>query len=222
MPHFMWDGGIRNLDVMPIAPFTHPNEMGMELKTVIERVEENNSYKPLLRAAYQSEKVNEAKILLPLSQFMLQLVSDQSKYDRVRRGNEKFNELEKQGYEIFKMNCANCHQEPLFTNQSFGINRISHSSQDLGRFQITQNPKDSFYFKIPTLRNVALTYPYMHDGSIKTLTDVLDAYNNINPVTNPEFPKFYLDNKQKQALLAFLQTLTDYKFISNLNHSEPR
>jgi len=207
---FMWDGGITHLDVMPIAPITDVNEMDLPLGLAIERIKENKQYQPLFQKAYNDTTINEKTVLFALSQFMLSLVSDQSKYDDVRRGKSNFNKLEKQGYTLFQSNCSKCHSEPLLTNNHFEYNGLAVNDTDLGRFRITQLQKDTHHFKVPSLRNVALTYPYMHDGSFSNLDQVLNAYKL----------KFQLQNQDVDALRAFLHTLTDHKFISNLNHGE--
>jgi len=222
MPRFMWDGGIRHLDVLSIAPFTDTTEMGMTLPAVLERVRENPEYESYFNQAYGTFDVDESRVLLPLSQFMLSIISDQSKYDRVRRSQDQFTPIEQKGYELFKTNCSTCHQEPLLTRNDFQRNGITNNGSELGRFRITQLPQDSFAFKVPTLRNVELTYPYMHNGRIRTLKEVLDAYNNADRSHAPNLPTFHLDENQKEALIAFLKTLTDYRMISNLNLSEPR
>jgi len=222
MPNFMWDGGIRHLDVMPIAPLTDSTEMGMTLPLVLERVKENEEYKTLFMNAYGKFEVSETSVLLPLSQFMLSIISDQSKYDRVRRSQDKFTANESNGYQIFKKNCSSCHQEPLFTRNDFQKNGITFNGEELGRFRITQILEDSFYFKVPTLRNVELTYPYMHDGRFRTLEEVLEAYNQVDRNHAPNLPEFNLNTIEKEQLIAFLKTLTDYSLISNHKLSEPR
>jgi cytochrome c peroxidase len=195
---------------MPIAPITDVNEMDLPLGEAIERIRENKQYHNLFKKAYGDTIINEKTVLFALSQFMLTLVSDQSKYDDVRRGKTNFNQIESKGYQVFKNHCVKCHSEPLLTNNQMEYNGLTVKSKDLGRFRITQTLKDTFHFKVPSLRNVALTYPYMHDGSFSNLDQVLKAYQT----------KFQLENHDLEALRAFLNTLTDHKFISNLNHAE--
>lgn len=221
MNSFMWDGGIRHLDVISIAPLTDTTEMGLTLKEVVQRVKEQNKYEKLFKEAYGSDSINEHRILLSLSQFMLQLISDQSKYDKVRRGTERFTQDEQRGYELFKVNCSSCHQEPLMTNHQFKSNGIPKNS-DPGRYRITQIEADKGLFKVPTLRNVELTYPYMHDGSIYSLQEVIESYNEVDRTTHPEIPQFQFNSTQIDQLVAFLKTLTDYSFISNHSYSEIR
>lgn len=220
MKNFMWDGGIRNLDVMSIAPLTDSNEMGLTLKDVVRRVSQKDKYRQLFKNAYGSDSIDEYRILVSLSQFMLQLISDNSKYDRVKRGQATFNSDEKAGYELFKGNCGNCHQEPLFTHHQFERNGVVHNQDDPGRYRITQLEEDRGKFKVPTLRNIELTYPYMHDGSILTLTDVIQGYNNVDRNLNPNVPNFHLDSIETNQIMAFLKTLTDYTFISKYEFAE--
>ena len=220
MTNYMWDGGIRHLDVMPIAPFTDSNEMGMTLPLVLERIREKPKYQKLILEAFGDTTVDETRILLPLSQFMLTLVSDESKYDKVRRGTEKFTNQELNGYKIFQKNCSLCHTEPITTSNNFEFNGVTTDS-DPGRFRITQLEEDKHKFKVPSLRNIELTYPYMHDGSIFSLEGVINAYNNnSNYLINEKLPQMNLSKEEIQELVAFLKTLTDYSFISNLKISE--
>ena len=220
MSNFMWDGGIRHLDVMPIAPFTDSNEMGMTLPLVLERVRENPKYQKLLLDAFGDTAVDETRVLLPLSQFMLTLVSDDSKYDKFRRGSAKFSNQELNGYKIFQKNCSACHSEPITTNNNFEFNGLT-TDADPGRYRITQIDEDKRKFKVPSLRNIELTYPYMHDGSYFSLAEVINAYNNnSNYLINEKLPKMNLSAEEIQELLSFLKTLTDYSYLSNLKLSE--
>jgi len=117
--------------------------------------------------------------LKAISQFVVSLTTSNSKYDKVLRKQEKFTEMEQKGYKLFQIHCTSCHKEPLLTNDSFRNNGLSIDSdlKDFGRMKITQNPKDSLLFKVPTLRNIEFTYPYMHDGRFKSLTEVVKHYN---------------------------------------------
>jgi cytochrome c peroxidase len=222
MNRFMWDGGIRHLDVLPIAPFTDSNEMGLTLNEVVNRVNENSKYTSLMQAAFGESHANETHILLALSQFMLSLISDNSKYDRVRRKQEHFTAQENKGYQLFRKYCADCHSEPLLTNNQLSSNGITTSGSDLGHFIISQMPSDSFLYKVPTLRNIELTYPYMHNGTLHSLGEVIDAYNRSDRNKAPQLKKIFISSEEKEHLIAFLKTLTDYTFISNHQFSEPK
>lgn len=219
---FMWDGGINHLDLLPLAPITDTTEMGLSINSWIDRITQQQvKYGPLFRNAFGSDTITEKKILLSLSQFMLSLVSSNSKYDQVIKGEQNFNPLEAQGYEIFKLKCNSCHTEPLFSNSQFERNGYTQSGLDRGRMRITELPTDLYKFKVPSLRNLEFTYPYMHDGKVQTLDEVLNHYsNNQLHVQNEKI--IPLQPAEKEAITAFLKTLTDYQFISNLKFSEPR
>jgi cytochrome c peroxidase len=143
----------------------------------------------------------------------------------VKQGKATFTQNEKLGYELFKTNCNLCHQEPLFTDFTFRNNGLDSVFIDKGRVSITLLEKEEGLFKVPSLRNVALTYPYMHDGRFRTLDDVILHYNSgirksktldyllINPIV--------LNSKERQDIIAFLKTLNDYQLINQSNISEP-
>jgi cytochrome c peroxidase len=154
------------------------------------------------------------------TQFVGSLVSANSKYDKVMRGEDKFILPEEKGYAVFKANCNTCHKEPLFTDNSFRNNGITlNRFNDIGRQQITLNKKDSLSFKVPTLRNVALSLPYMHDGRFNDLDKVINHYVNLDTTTiNLDSllqKKIVLTQKEKQQLVLFLYTLTDTSFTKN-------
>jgi cytochrome c peroxidase len=167
------------------------------------------------------------RILKSLSAFMLTLISSDSKYDRMVRGEVNFSDLEINGYQKFKQQCASCHTEPLFTNHSFANNGLPPDAvlQDSGRYKITHQPADAFLFKVPTLRNVAWSYPYMHDGRFKRLKDVIKHYRQgiahsatLDPIL--QTPPVLNDSDQVE-LIAFLHTLSDSNFIRNTQYHYP-
>jgi cytochrome c peroxidase len=158
------------------------------------------------------------------------LVSGDSKYDQVMRKVEgvQFSSQEKKGYELFKSYCASCHTEPLFTNDFFASNglMLDTNFMDFGRFGITQDPEDKYLFKIPTLRNIQYTYPYMHDGRFSTLKQVLEHYSeldhNVSYLSKPLKKAFTLTDFDKKDIIAFLLTLTDKTFLFNQRFSFPK
>jgi cytochrome c peroxidase len=168
------------------------------------------------------------RFLKSLAQFEVSLISAESKYDSVMRQEANFTEQESNGYNIFKTNCASCHQEPLFTNNSFKNNGLSLNPalQDFGRMKITQQAKDSLFFKVPSLRNVEYSFPYMHDGRFTKLSEVIKHYSS--PISNsPNISKelkkgMSLSSSQRVDLIAFLLTLSDKKFIFNPQHGFPK
>ena len=224
-PTFMWDGGINHIEVMPIAPITNPVEMNETLANVVMKLQQSDRYRNLFRSAYGSETVTEQKVLKALTQFMMMIISDNSKYDQVRRGEATYTETEQQGYDLFVQKCSQCHTEPLFTDYAYRNNGLDATFSDIGRALITQQAADEGKFKTPTLRNVELTYPYMHDGRFFTLNQVLDHYNagieqsaTLDPSLSAGIP---LTNTEKLRLIAFLKTLTDYKLLNNWSVMEP-
>ena len=164
---FMWDGAVNHLDMQALAPLENHLEMGESLPHVIQKIRRQEKYKRLFKSAYHTEIITGERLLKAISQFMLTLVSSNSKYDQVVRGEYgvQFTEQENKGYYLFKEHCASCHTEPLFTNQTFQNNGLAPDSilRDLGRMKITQKSSDSLKFKVPTLRNIERSTPYMHD-----------------------------------------------------------
>ena len=220
MNNYHWDGGILHLEAQPLSPFTHPHEMNETLENVVAKIEKDTSYTSFFINAFGEKKVTMSRINKALVQFTANLISSNSKYDKVMRGQDEFTDFEKNGYEIFKANCATCHKEPLFTDNSFRNNGLAlNYLNDVGRSKITGFAADSLKFKVPTLRNVQVTFPYMHDGSLMYLPNVIDHYTSIDTtstVLDAELKrKVALNNKQKKELMYFLFTLTDSSFLKN-------
>jgi cytochrome c peroxidase len=217
---FMWDGGVNHLDVQPIHPITSEVEMDETLENVVSKLQKSDKYRHLFEAAFGTKKITGQLMLKALSQFVVSLTSSNSKYDKVMRKEEKFTEMEQNGYRLFKQNCASCHREPLFKSDKFEYNglKLDPTLNDFGRMRITQNPKDSLKFKVPTLRNIQYTFPYMHDGRFKTLNEVIKHYNALqaNKILPKELakPMHFTDN-ERTDLVAFLKTLTDKEFLFN-------
>ncbi len=228
--HFMWDGAVNHLDVQALAPLENHVEMDENLSHVLQKIGRQEKYRKLFQRSFHSETITGERFLKALSQFMLTLVSSDSKYDRVMRGENgiQFTESESKGYDLFKQHCAFCHTEPLFTNQSFQNNGLAPDSmlQDIGRMKITQKPLDSLKFKVPTLRNIERSAPYMHDGRYRNLQMVLFHYSsNIlsSPTLAPELRKgIDLSENDKRNIIAFLKTLTDNTFLNNKQFHYPR
>ena len=147
------------------------------------------------------------------------IVSAGSKYDQYRQGKISLSTNEMNGLDLFRQKCADCHSEPLFTDFSYKNNGLDSIFNDLGRGRITNNSTDNGKFKVPSLRNVELTYPYMHDGRFWTLKEVLDHYSNgiVNsPTLDPGLQHFIpMTEMEKENIIEFLKTLTDWELISN-------
>lgn len=225
---FMWDGAINNLDMQALAPITHPLEMGSSLKNVVIKLQASKKYRQLYFQAYGDSIPTGEKTLKAISQFLLTLVSANSKYDKVMREELKFSPQEKNGYALFQKNCSSCHREPLFTNDGFANNGLPEnpSLKDKGRMQITLDSMDAYKFKIPTLRNIEYTYPYMHDGRFKKLSEVMNHYTAgiiQSKTLAPELKeKIKLTENEKVDLISFLLTLSDKEFVFNSNHTYPK
>lgn len=222
---FFWDGGVFHLDLQPLVPITAHAEMDEKMSKVLEKLRSHPDYPGLFKKAFGSEEITSAKTMKALSQFMLMCVSSNSKYDKVmRKEGEKFTQEELQGYKLFKQKCSGCHAEPLFTDQSFRNNGLPPGkNDDRGRFTITLDSLDAYKFKVPTLRNLEFTAPYMHDGRFYGLDQVLDHYRfkvqatpNLDPLMNKVGkPGIPLTNEEKASIIAFLKTLSDREFIKN-------
>jgi cytochrome c peroxidase len=225
---FMWDGAVNHLDVQALAPISNALEMDENLVHVIQKLRATNLYPALFNKAYGDTAITGERVLKSISQFMLTLVSSNARYDSVMRCEKKFTKNELNGYAIFKQNCAACHTEPLFTNEQFENNGlyVDETLNDYGRTKMSKNTQDSFKFKVPTLRNLKYSYPYMHDGRFKHLGQVLNHYImglNHNTTLSPHLQKgIYLTDDDKYDLLAFLGTLNDKSFIANATYGFPR
>lgn len=219
--NFMWDGGVNHLDVQAIAPITSETEMNETLENVVLELNQNKDYKLMFEKAFGSQKISSQQTLKAISQFLVSLTTANSKYDKVLRQEAEFSEIENKGYQLFKQNCASCHTEPLFNRNSFENNglAIDNTLNDYGRMKITQNPKDSLKFKVPSLRNIEFTFPYMHDGRFATLNEVLLHYNNgiqkSKTLSNELQKPMNLTANNRVELIAFLRTLTDNSFLFN-------
>lgn len=228
-PAFMWDGGVFDLDLQPIAPITNVVEMDETMENVLNKLRNTAPYPAMFKKAFGTEEITTARMMKAMSQFMVMLVSDQSKYDSVIRQQASFSTEEQKGYALFQQKCSNCHREPMFTDYSFRNNGIGVGpNNDEGRYPITLNPADKYKFKVPSLRNLAYTAPYMHDGRLYTLNGVLNHYTSevqdmetLDPLLKQNGALgIPLSDDEKKSILAFLNTLNDRNFITDKRFSE--
>lgn len=225
-PSYMLDGGIFDLDLQPIAPITNPVEMDETMENVLQKLRGMPAYTRLFEKAFGTPEITTARFNKAMAQFMVMVVSNHSKYDEVMRHNGAgFSPEEAAGYEVFKQQCNSCHREPLFSDFSFRNNGIGAGpNDDKGRYEITLNPADAYKFKVPSLRNLGFTAPYMHDGRFRTLEGVLGHYEKeIQPMAtlDPLLKEgVHLSPTDKKNLLAFLQTLNDTSFITDRRFAE--
>jgi len=223
---FRWDGAANHIETQPIGPITNPLEMDNTLSNMVYKLQRSKRYSRLFYQAFGDTVVTVSRVMKSLSQFLLCLQSYNSKYDKVMRREEgaAFDTHEQNGYIIFKEKCSGCHQEPLFTNQKFVDNGLKLDTvyKDLGRGAVTRLKKDSLSFRVPSLRNVAVSAPYMHDGRFQTLDEVLDHYSHgiIKRENIPSTLKsgIQLSQEERADLLVFLKTLTDKTFLYELRY----
>ncbi|MGY0392826.1 cytochrome-c peroxidase [Bizionia sp. KMM 8389] len=230
---FMWDGAASHLDLQPIIPLTSDLEMGETVGNVINKLKADANYPEDFRRAFDDGEVNSSNMLKALSQFMIMMVSSNSKYDKFVRNedNVTLTTLETDGYNTFQDKCVSCHATDLFTDQTYRNTGLFINPQlnDKGRFLVQENPDDLYKFKVPSLRNVEKSFPYMHDGRFSSLSAVLDFYDsgmvdngNVDPSLLREDGSFgiTLSDYEKESLIAFLITLTDNEFLNDDRFSE--
>ncbi len=224
---FMLDGRIHQLEQQPIAPITAPNEMGENMESVIAKLKKDTSYQRMFTKAFGSATITTPRIMKALTQYMLLLVSSNSKYDKVMRGEDTFILPQKLGYEIFKNKCVSCHTEPLFTDNTYrniGMTADKYL-KDSGRMRVTGRREDSLKFRVPSLRNVAYSAPYGHDGRFFSLMNVFEHYRKKvvdDPTTESLLRhKMPLSNYEIGQLTAFLYSLSDTTFLKDTRFADP-
>ncbi len=222
MTKLHWDGGINHIEVQPLSPITAPNEMAATLDSVLYKLKKDTAYPKLFKAAFGTAEINSQRMLKALAQFTGSIVSSNSKYDKVQRGEATFTYSEQNGYTLFKAKCAACHKEPLFTDNSFRNTGLAVNPflKDYGRMRITNDPNDSLKFRVPSLRNVKLTFPYSHDGRFYSLGAMIDHYRTGIITTQPNVDpllvnRIAISNTEKNDLIYFLNTLTDTTMTRN-------
>jgi cytochrome c peroxidase len=229
---FMWDGAADNLDFQAVIPLLSAIEMNGNLGAIMAMMKADPIYVKLYGQAFPNKQINTENMFKALSQFMVMNISANSRFDKYRR-NEAGGTLssdELQGYAIFNSKCASCHATDLFTDNSFRNNGLSLNSlvNDVGRYRLTELSQDYYKFKVPSLRNVEVTAPYMHDGRFGTLDAVLNHYSNgvvhsatLDPSLNQNgtlgIPLSFIE---KSKLIAFLKTLTDNQYLTDTRFSE--
>jgi cytochrome c peroxidase len=223
---FMADGGVFHLNLIAIAPVTDPLEMNANWSDVLARLNNHPNYTSAFARAYQTTKIEDQHLLQAVAAFMATMISADSKYDAVVQGKAAFTSVEQRGFEVFSTYCAGCHKPPLFSDFSFRNNGQPLNPSDPGRYRVTSVQTDKAKFQVPSLRNVALTPPYMHSGHLATLDQVLDHYAGGNADTTYMDPMlkanpFRPSASDQEALKKFLLTLTDPVYIQNEAFRKP-
>jgi cytochrome c peroxidase len=227
-PYFMWDGAINHLDMQSLAPITNPDEMHETIAHVVEKLNTQKFYRTIYYQAFNDSVISGTRTLKAIAAFLASIESKNAKYDLVMNGETEFTQQEKNGFELFSKHCASCHAPPLFTNYAFENNGLLPDTalNDGGRIRQTKQTNDSLKFKVPTLRNIEYTFPYMHDGRYKSLTEVMNHYSssaNKNTFLNPKLKSVYkLSSNEKVDIIAFLLTLSDKQFLFDKRYAYPK
>lgn len=252
--HFFWDGRAESMEGQALEPIENTLEMDQTLDETITKLQNTTNYPDLFFRAFGKKIITAENIGKALAQFQRTLISANSKYDQFLTGKASLTEQESLGMELFFThpepsssirggNCGDCHVNILTSGvndnfEGFKNNGLDNDSGlEEGLATVTGFPSDKGKFKVPSLRNIALTAPYMHDGRFATLEEVLDHYNEgikrsetLDPLileaSNESIEpnqdiKLHLTNEEKEAIIAFLHTLTDYSFITNEKFSDP-
>ncbi|MEO7924069.1 MAG: cytochrome c peroxidase [Chitinophagaceae bacterium] len=220
-PSLHWDGEFGSLKEEAAQPINGHIEMGESFEGVINKINDDPEYRDLFKKVFRYPFIRPEYILKALAQFTGYMVSADSKYDRYKKGQVSFTVQEENGYQLYKVNCATCHPEPLFTDFKFrniGL-PVDNFLKDYGRMMVTGKKEDSLKFKTPTLRNTYISANYMHDGRFNTLNQCITHYRTgvqqsatLDPLlTNG----IILTNAQATDLALFLRALTDSTFISD-------
>ncbi|MES2477611.1 MAG: cytochrome c peroxidase [Bacteroidota bacterium] len=240
---FFWDGRAHLLRDQALKPIQDPLEMDETLDNVVKKLNGNSIYKKQFARAFNTETITPLLISKALEQFMNSIVSNNSKYDKFLAGQVTLSSQEERGRFLFftefnpsfpaasGADCQHCHGGANFENDKYMNNGldIDASITDIGRQSVTGNTADKGKFKVPSLRNVGLTAPYMHDGRFKTLEEVVDHYNLVKNSTTldgsfqQQLPLggLNLTLADKAALVAFLKTLTDEELATNPAYGSP-
>jgi len=221
-PYFTREGGVPTLEMQILVPIQEHNEFDFNIVLIAERLQRDTAYVRMSHEAYDREP-DAFVITRSIACFERTFVSGQSRYDQYffQGKNEALTTAEKRGMDLFfseKTNCSQCHAGFNFSNYAFENNGLYADYPDPGRFRLTELESDRARFKVPTLRNVAVTAPYMHDGSLWTLEAVVEHYNSggqPHPNKSALVRPLGLTAGEKTDLVAFLKTLTDEKFLNN-------
>lgn len=225
-PVFNHDASGGSLENIYRKHITDPTEMAETISNVISKLRSDAAYKNMFTNAFGDDEISEVRIYKALSQFLINMVSADSKYDRVMQGKASFNAREQNGYQVFLNNCSSCHSEPLFTDFSFrniGL-EIDMNLNDHGLMRVTGNSQDSLKFRVPSLRNLEFTSYYSHDGRFSLPRHVIQHYRfgiNQSSTLDPSLVNgIQLTDQEENDLVHFLRTLSDSSFLNNPAHRE--
>ena len=240
-PALFWDGKAASIEEQVFHPVRAHDEMNLDWTTVVQRIKQSDFYRPKFQSAFGNTEIDSVLIARAIAQFERTLISSNSKYDKVIRGEDYFTADEYQGFVLIndqtKGDCLHCHTtdaNALGTTGKFSNNGLVAAFKpddysDKGKAELTGQNQDVGQFRIPSLRNVAVTAPYMHDGRFPTLEEVLDFYSEgVNNSYNIDSKMGFahqggvqLTKDEKQKVIAFLKTLTDTTFLTNPEFGNP-
>ena len=240
---FFWDGRSNLLRDQALKPIEDPLEMNETLENVINKLSQDQKYKDQFKRTFDSEIITSEKMALALEQFMMSIISNDSKFDKVRAGTAEYTVSELRGKQLYETeynpffpensgaDCAHCHGGINFENDLYMNNGLDPEGSilDIGREAVTMNELDRGKFKVPSLRNIAITGPYMHDGRFETLEEVIEHYNSgiqESPsldfaLLNTKSTGLQLTEQDKTDLLNYLLTLTDETLRTNSEYESP-
>ncbi len=240
---FFWDGRADLLRDQSLGPIENPLEMNETLDNVIKKLYTSQIYKNQFMRAFGDFEITSEKMSFAMEAFMMSIISDDSKYDKFLMGEVTLTESEERGRVLFfadynpffpelsGADCAHCHAGNNFENDLYMNNGLDTDAQfvDLGREDATADLADRAKFKVTSLRNIAITGPYMHDGRFETLEQVINHYNTsiqssstVDPaILGTQSTGLMLDAQEQEDLLNFLHTLTDYTYLNNPDYSTP-
>lgn len=228
---FFWDGGAKDLESQVVAPILNPIEMQETLPNVLAKLNNHPDYPGLFKKAFGSDSITTQMLMKAIAQYERTIVSGNTRFDRFRifQNLDELNDQEKRGFDLFnredKADCFHCHNLNSAFSTDFLFHNNGHQGTDKGLGGITNNPEDDGKFRTASLRNLVFTAPYMHDGRLATLEDVVEFYNSqairvfpADPFITKHPTGLGLTQSEKADLVAFLKTLTDSTLITNPNY----
>lgn len=230
--NFFWDGRTQGIANQALEPVEDPTEMNAHWPVIIDKLKTHAFYLDLFDAAFPNQEITKELATEAIAQFEKTLVSSNSKFDLYLQGQYEFTASEQRGSDLFfseEADCFHCHSGALVTDLQFHNNGLDITPLDIGLEAVTGNASDKGKFKTPSLRNIAKTAPYMHDGRFNTLDEVLDFYSSgvQESATIDPLMKFAGDGgvaltaQEKADLKAYLLLLTDDQFLSNPEFASP-
>ena len=232
--HFFWDGRRHSLEEQAHDPVVDPAEMRNTWPTVVQRLSSDQTYMDMFQRAFGTRMIDSTRVVNAIAQFERTLVSFGSAFDRFRYGGDTLamTPAAQRGMRLFyrDAHCVDCHRDGTFTDHGLRNNGLQMVAVDSGAFEVTGNPSDIGRFKVPTLRNIAHTGPYMHDGRFQTLEEVVAFYANDVQLDAPNLDQHMfpwvvgavdLDAAEQTDLVEFLHALTDAEFLTEPAFSDP-